>query len=128
MQSTECLNKLSGVRYMATGCTNYYYKNSKCRYHRLPVNNKAKLAEGLQKNEAERPPASKYSQVCSEHFLEADYERKGVFRDGAFTFVQSSNLKETAVPSIFDFLLYRAGATDAPSANSLLKEIPRQIS
>ena len=46
---------------------------------------------------------------------------KGVFRDGAFIFVQSSNLKETAVPSIFDFSLYSAGATDAFCKKPLVK-------
>ena len=60
VQCTECVNKLSGVHCMAPGCTNYYYKNSKCHYHRLPVHNKAKLASRMAaENEAERPP-SKY--------------------------------------------------------------------
>lgn len=53
------------------------------------------------------PPVNKYSRVCGAHFLDEDYTLKGTFQDGVFTQVKTSMLKDTAVPSVFDFTNYQ---------------------
>ena len=106
---------------MAPGCTKFYYKDSTVHYHRLPLNNKPVLKQWIQKMKLKDPPVNKYSRVCGAHFLDEDYITKGSFHDGIFTQEKTSRLKDTAVPTVFDFSKYQTGNTDAPCHTHVAK-------
>ena len=89
------------------GAPNFYYTDSTVHYHRLPLNNKPLLKQWIQKMKLKDPPVNKHSRVCGAHFLDEDYITKGSFHDGIFTQEKTSRLKDTAVPTVFDFSKYQ---------------------
>lgn len=104
----------SGVHCIAPGCTNHFYNKTTVQYHRLP-SNKALLTEWLQVLKLKNVNNS-CARVCSEHFVDSDYVRKGSFNsDGAFHSLKTTNLNKTAVPSIVDFSEYDHTLTDCPT-------------
>ena len=109
--------KRSGVPCMAPGCTNYYYANSSVHYHRLPLNDAARLKQWLQVMKLKAVPDVRFSRVCSCHFLDTDYVFKGKFNcDGSYFREKTNQLTDTACPSQIDFSCYCIQGTDRPTA------------
>ena len=109
----------TGAHCLAPGCTNSRRKNKKVHYHRLPLANKPLLNVWLSKMKLARPPKLEHARICGDHFTTQDYESRGTFDDsGRFVMKQTSILKETAVPTLFDFSGYSQGNTDAPSRST----------
>lgn len=107
---------VGGYHCIAPGCTNYYYKDSSKSYHRLPLKKPALLKAWLQKLKRKDPPVNTNSRVCSNHFVEDDYQSQGMMMpDGTFGCMKTNRLKLNAVPSVFDFTQYSHGATDIPA-------------
>lgn len=105
-----------GVHCIVPGCTNSFYNASGKHYHKLPLKNASLLKRWLQNIKRANSPVNDFSRVCSDHFCEEDYVQKGSFDDeGRHMFVKTSRLKETAMPSIFNFSGYSTGQTDHPS-------------
>ena len=77
------------------------------------------LKKWLQVMKRKVVPSTKFSRVCSEHFVESDYVKKGCFGpDGCFTMIKTTHLTDTACPSQFDFSQYDLSNTDCPSTSS----------
>lgn len=111
-------NRSTGMHCMAPGCSNNHCNNPELHYHRLPLGNQSLLNEWLAKMKLARPPKLQYARVCSQHFTADDYQVKGQFADsGRYYQEQTSKLKPTAVPTVFDFSQYSRGTTDAPSTS-----------
>jgi len=106
---------VSGVHCVAPGCTNYFYKDANVSFHRLP-SDKQQLSRWLQSLKRKNMPNLQYGRVCSEHFVEEDFVKKGRFKnDGTFEMARTNVLKHTACPSIFNFSLYDHTKTDCPT-------------
>ena len=94
-------------------------KTKKVHYHRLPLANKPLPNVWLSKMKLARPPKLEHARICSDHFTTQAYESRGTFDDsGRFLMKQTSTLKATAVPTLFDFSGYSQGNTDAPSRST----------
>ncbi|XP_034038525.1 THAP domain-containing protein 5-like [Thalassophryne amazonica] len=90
-----------GLFCMAPGCSNEGYKKKIISYHALPLRNKERLGQWLSAMKLKDPPVTRFSKVCSDHFERDCYERD--FRAELMGTKQKKFLKDTAVPTIFDF-------------------------
>ena len=106
----------TGMHCMAPGCSNNHRKNPEVHFHRLPWRHQLVVQQWLARMKLARPPKLQYARVCSQHFVEDDYELKGHFDESRrFHLKRTTKLKPLAVPSLFDFSGYSKGATDAPT-------------
>lgn len=77
----------------AFGCTNRQTKGSSVQFHRFPLKNPSLLSQWLKEVRRKNFVPSKYSFICSEHFIDTDYQ----IRPGATVKLLNTN----AVPSVF---------------------------
>ena len=77
----------------AYGCSNRFEKDSDLSFHSFPLKNPNLLKEWLVVLKREKFVPSKYSFLCSEHFLAEDYNNNN----------KKLHLKPDVVPSIFNF-------------------------
>lgn len=107
-----------GKHCIAPGCTNYYYKTPEKHFHALPLRDRARLAKWLHNLKRKNAPVNKHAHVCSDHFVDEDYEQEGFFDNETFSFRKSNRLIATAVPTKFNFAAYSIGNTDAPTTSA----------
>lgn len=104
---------------MPPGCTNYYYSNKDVHYHWLPLVDADRLRKWLQVLKRNNLPDTAFARVCSDHFIDSDYEFKGMFRDGAYSRQQTSNLTAVACcPSKLNLTSYSLSMTHRPTSSN----------
>uniref|UniRef100_A0A2S2NZV2 THAP domain-containing protein 9 n=1 Tax=Schizaphis graminum TaxID=13262 RepID=A0A2S2NZV2_SCHGA len=77
----------------AFGCTNRQFKGNTIQFHRFPLKRTEVLQKWIKEVRRKNFVPSKYSFLCSEHFLDSDYQ----IRPGATIKL----LNENAIPSVF---------------------------
>ena len=74
-----------------------------------------------------KPPAVASARVCSDHFVDENYQRKvAVDKDGIQQTIRTVHLVKDVVPSVFDFTGYRYGETDRTTTHNPRRTERRQ--
>ena len=76
----------------AYNCTNRYTKGGEIKFHKFPLKDTALMKKWVIATKRDRFVPSDASFICSEHFTRSDY-----------LFSDSKKLKDSAVPSVFNF-------------------------
>lgn len=105
---------------MVPGCSNSFYsiqgRATPVHFHHLPVKRPAVLRRWLAGMKRKNPPARSTAKVCSDHFVDDDYEDEFFFNEEGRLATRKKNLlKHDACPSVFDFSAYNFRSTDRPT-------------
>ena len=87
-----CINMVKSCA--AYGCTNRFSKDNTISFHKFPLSNPELCKRWVIATKRKNFLPTKYSFICSEHFLSTDYANSDCHKP---------HLKEEAVPSIFNF-------------------------